>query len=161
MPRIDLNDGSASDTIADNLTSGGYAGSSGSVNLWTGNWVESDPEGAAQSAAAGDVRVTAGALVLGDPGANNPAVQAIARGVNLSNHINASLSFNYNRANLEAADTMVVEVSTNGGTTYTTVGTFPGGTAVALQTVSLAGYESANTLIRFRLSTDFDLRTKR
>ena len=133
LPRIDLNDGSASDTIADNFASGGYAGSSGSVNLWTGSWVESDPEGAAQSAAAGDVRVTAGALVIGDLGANNAAVQAIARGVNLSNHINASLSFNYNRANLEAADTMLVEVSTNGGATYTTLATFPGSTAVGVQ----------------------------
>ena len=155
LPRIDLNDGSASDTIADNFASGGYAGSSGSVNLWTGSWVESDPEGAAQSAAAGDVRVTAGALVLGDPGANSGAVQAIARGVNLSNHMSASLSFDYNEANLEPPDTTVVEVSTNGGVSYTTLATYPGNTAAGNKVVSLAGYESANTLIRFRLSTDF------
>ncbi len=156
VPRIDLDAGSTNDTIADNLTSGGYAGSSGSVNLWTGNWVETDPEGAAQSAVAGDVRVTAGEIVLGDPGANNAAAQAIARGVDLSNHMGASLSFDYDRAGLEAADTMVVEVSTNGGASYTTLVTYPGNTAVGPKTISLAGYETDNTLIRFRLTTNFD-----
>ena len=127
LPRIDLDDSSASDTIADTFVSGGYAGSTGSVNLWTTNWVESDPEGTAQNPGQGDVQVIGGALVLGDPGADSGVVAgnraAVARSLDLSNHIAASLSFNYAKANLEAADTMVVEVSTNGGATYTTLQT--------------------------------------
>ena len=53
--QVDLDDGTAASTFADTFASGGYAGSTG-TNVWVGNWVESDPEGAAQSAAAGDVR---------------------------------------------------------------------------------------------------------
>ena len=159
VPRIDLDAGSTNETVADNLTSGGYAGSSGGLNLWTTDWFENDPEGAAQSPTAGDVQVIGGEIVLGDPGTDNGGTAAnrasIARGVDLSNHMSASLSFNYDRANLEAPDQMVVEVSTNGGASYTTLQTYAGNTAVGVKTISLAGYESESTVIRFRLNSNF------
>src|SRR5688572_7009364 len=160
VPRIDLDAGSTNETVADNLTSGGYAGSSGGLNLWTTDWFENDPEDVTpQSPTVGDVQVTAGEIVLGDPGASNGGVAAgrasIARGVDLSNHMSASLSFNYDRANLENPDQMVVEVSTNGGASYTILQTYAGNAAIGVKTISLAGYESESTVIRFRLTTDF------
>ena len=153
-PRIDLDASSAAVSIADNLSSGGYGGSSGSANLWTTPWIEVDPEGATQSPTAGDVQVVGGLIQLGDLGNNNPAGQSIQRSLDLSNQINASLSFDLGKAGLTNGDTMVLEVSTNGGSSYTTLATY-NNAAAGSQTVSLAGYETANTIIRFRLSSNF------
>ena len=155
-PRIDLDGSSAAVSIADNLSSGGYGGSSGSANLWTTPWIEVDPEGATQSPTAGDVQVVGELIQLGDLGNNNPAGQSIQRSLDLSNQINASLSFDLGKAGLTNGDTMVLEVSTNGGSSYTTLATY-NNAAAGSQTVSLAGYETANTIIRFRLSSNFSV----
>jgi large repetitive protein len=48
-----------------------------------------------------------------------------------------------------------MDVSTDVGTTFTTLVTYPGNTGAGTKTVSLAGYETSNTIIRFRLSTNF------
>ncbi|HYE85259.1 MAG TPA: hypothetical protein VEA16_02800, partial [Vicinamibacterales bacterium] len=168
-PRVDLDDSSASQTATDNLGTGAasYALPSGGAIPWAGDWVEGDPEGGAQSPTAGDVYIfdgdaTAGVnnlIVLGDGGTDHGGTAAnratIQRAIDLSNHINASLSFDlFTSGTLENADTYDVQVSSNGGASWTTLASYSND-VTGTQTVSLAGYESANTVIRFRVTSNF------
>ena len=163
-PRLDLDDSSASQTVSDNLTSVTYAGASGGAIPWSGDWFENDAGDVSQSPALGDVQVadtpaagTNNALRLGDASGSGGTIAlraSVARAVNLANYVNASLTFNQAQTNLEAADTYVVEVSIDGGTSYTTLASFAGN-ATTGRTVILSGYESAGTVVRFRLTNDF------
>ena len=161
-PRLDLQAGSPNQSATDDFSSGGYAGASGGAIPWSGDWIENDPEGANQSPSAGDVQIDAGRIQLGDPGSNNGNLAAnrasIARAIDLSEYINATLAFDLSTSgNVDNADTYVVEISRDGGTTYAILQSYNNDPAIqgATQTVSLSGYESANTVIRFRLASNF------
>ncbi|HWA38587.1 MAG TPA: DUF4347 domain-containing protein, partial [Burkholderiales bacterium] len=166
-PRVDLNDSTANETASDTLAGVSYAGASGGAVPWSSDWVENDPEGAAQSASEGDVQIvdtpvagTNYAIRLTDTGNNDGGTAAsrgsISRAIDLSRHINASLSFALSSSgNLDNADDYVVEVSSDGGNSFVTLATYEND-VTGTQTVSLSGYESANTVIRFRLAANFD-----
>ena len=164
-PQVDL-DGAVTQSAIDTFVGLNYTGASTGAIPWAGNWIEVDPEGAAQSAGAGDVQVVTQAasnrIRLSDDGTNNGGTianrAAISRALDLSGYTNASLSFDLSTSNnLTTGDTetYVVEVSTDGGSTYTTLQTYTGNVA-GTQTLSLAGDESAATVIRFRLTSNFE-----
>ncbi len=145
-PTVDLDSTTAAQSADDAFAAISYAGGTGAI-AWSANWVESD---GAQNAAAGNVRVVANA---GDNEIRlNQANSTIRRSVDLSGHINPTLSFIYRTsANLEAADTVVVEYSINGGTTWLTLQTIAGGqTTDTAYNLALGEVGSANTVIRFR-----------
>src|SRR6185503_9589907 len=79
------------------------------------------------------------------------------REIDLSGYVASTLSYSYvTSAGLAAADSVVLEVSANGGTNWTLLKTYTGSSASAAaytsDSVSLSGYESSNTMIRFRVS---------
>ncbi|MGQ0652737.1 MAG: DUF4347 domain-containing protein, partial [Betaproteobacteria bacterium] len=164
-PRIDLDDSSASATVADNLSSAGYSGSSGTANVWSSDWTENDLGGG--GAASGDASVVdtpaAGvtyAIRLTDISGSGGTVSSrasIARAVDLSDYVYASLSFDFSSSgNLDAGDSYVVEASAAGiNGPYTVLQTYSND-ITGTRTVSLAGYEGPNTAIRFRLTANFD-----
>jgi uncharacterized repeat protein (TIGR01451 family) len=133
--------------VADNFGSASYSNNNGTRN-WAGNWIESDNAGAAQSPSAGNVLITGGQLRL--TGAQN---NSISRTVNLAGSLTADLSFELSASTtLNSSDTYVVEVSTNGGASYTTLASFSGNQS-GPRSYSLSPYMAANTAIRFRITS--------
>ena len=154
-PKLDLNDNDAAVSASDNFNTLAYNNASGGTVPWASNWIEVDAAGA--GAGAGEVRVVdvlAGAGVDGEIriGRDTNTVSSIQRAVDLTNYVNPTLSFDYNTSGtLEVGDILVVEVSSNGGVSFTTLQTFADdGTGTA--NLSLSGYESGNTIIRFRVT---------
>ena len=107
----------ATETVADNFSSGDFTGSTGSQS-WTGNWIETDSSGA--GAGNGSIKVASGELRVQADTVNDN----IYREVDLSNALSASFSFTYANSIVPASETIVVQVSGDGGTSYTTLVTF-------------------------------------
>ncbi|MEI6721514.1 MAG: VCBS domain-containing protein, partial [Betaproteobacteria bacterium] len=161
-PVVDLDTTTAATrTASDSFTTRSYGNQSTGASTipWSGDWVETD-SGAAGGVAAGNIQVVASgadyALRLNN---STSAAQynGAVRPIDLSGYSNSSIAFTYNAvgaagAPLTAADAVVVEVSTNGGTNYTTLKTYTGAVSGTEANLSLAGYESASTVIRFRVS---------
>ncbi|TKB54370.1 MAG: DUF4347 domain-containing protein, partial [Nitrospira sp.] len=163
-PKLDLNDNDASVSASDNFNTLAYNNASGGTIPWASNWIEADADGV--GAGAGDVRVVdvvPGAGVDGEiriGRGSTTQVASIQRSVDLTNYVNPTLSFNYNTSgNLENSDTLVVEVSSNGGVSFTTLQTFTND-STGVASLSLAGYESGNTIIRFRVTNQYDRATE-
>src|SRR3989442_299564 len=127
-----------------------YANASTGTIPWNGNWVETDVSGAAQSPTAGNVIITGGELDL------SKATSAVQRAVNLSaqssDHLNR-LSFDYRTSSgVDAgSDKIDVQVSADGGTTWTTVDTLDlGPSASGSKSYDITSLSTANTVVRFK-----------
>ncbi|MBH0197632.1 MAG: DUF4347 domain-containing protein, partial [Nitrospira sp.] len=155
-PTLDLNDNDASQSASDNFDdtapfTAAYNNVSGGSIPWSTNWIEVDG-GAAQSPTAGEVRVVDADATAGVDGELQIGGGSIQRSVNLTNYVNPTLSFNYRTSGtLEAGDTLVVEVSKDAGVTFTTLQTFTDD-STGTANLNLAGHESADTIIRFRVT---------
>lgn len=144
---------STSLTIADDFASGGYSGSSGTVNRWPAAWTETDPT-TGGSATAGSVAINSGALRLTGGSA---ATRAITRPVNLYGLQTPSLRFTYSRSSLTGTKPLIVEYSTNNGGTWTQLVSLAATTSSgSTQTLTLpAAAQAPYTLLRFRLGATF------
>lgn len=135
-------------TVADNFGTAAYSNNDGTDN-WTGNWVETDAGGG--GATGGAILVTGNALRVGDNVAGNPDIY---REVDLSgtpglNMGVAYLTFDHTTSgNLEDNDQLLVQVSNNGGASYTTLDTFFND-ATASHSYNITAYIANNTRIRF------------
>ncbi|MDB5905884.1 MAG: Laminin subdomain protein 2 domain protein, partial [Betaproteobacteria bacterium] len=100
-------------TFRDNFQTASYANNDGTL-AWTGSWVETDSQGG--GAASGRFEITSGVLVIqaGNVGDN------IYREANLSGATGATLSFAYG-SNLKGNASLHVQVSNDGGASYTTL----------------------------------------
>lgn len=133
-----------------------YAGNDGNTNF-TGNWTEQDPQGG--GASSGRVKVGGNEKLWmnnqGYPGGTSfkPSVQ---RGVDLSGMDTAKLSFDwYTHASVDDTDAVSLEVSTDGGATFTRIKKFRGrNTAVRQASFDVSAYISSQTVFRFRV-TDY------
>ncbi|HEX2644061.1 MAG TPA: SdrD B-like domain-containing protein [Thermoanaerobaculia bacterium] len=125
---------------------------------WAGAWVESDSAGTGVSS--GNVTVGSpysGYLFLRDYPDTGTQPSA-ARQANLSGYVSATLSFSFHvRTAVDPDDAVVVEISKNGGTSYTVLETLDGftGTATASRSYDISPYIASNTRIRFRVSNNY------
>jgi hypothetical protein len=136
---------STGDTFRDNFSTNAYTNNDGTLN-WSTNWTETNDD---NSATAGQMRVTGGELRIGDNGDANPS--SIQREANLSaaGITSATLSFNFRTTGTEATDQMAVQVSANGGTTWTTLETFTGTFAASSRSYDISSFIASNTRVRF------------
>src|SRR5690349_4204464 len=108
-------------TVLDQFGTNAYTNNNGNNN-WTGNWVEND--GGGGGATGGAILVTGGWLRISDNVTGTPDIYREADllgtpGLNMSM---AFLTFNISSsANLEDADQISVQISNNGGGSYTTL----------------------------------------
>jgi hypothetical protein len=134
---------STGDYVQDNFTTAAYTNNDGLVN-WGGNWIETNDD---NNATAGNIQINGAQLRLRDDGnVNNSRIE---RQVDLSLFTTATLTFNFSTANLEAADQWRVEVSANGGGSWTTLETFTGALAASTRSYDISAFKAANTRIRF------------
>ncbi len=138
------------ETFADDFESGGYAGSTGTQNWATSPWSEIGDDG---SATGGDVQVVAD---LGDNSLEmRRAGNGALRQADLSAFDFATLTFDFRRSGFDnASDLVTVEVSNNGGGSWTPLATYDGATIATDATYQPASFDisnqiASNTQIRF------------
>ena len=134
-------------TTLDQFSVASYSNNDGTAN-WSGNWIETDGKGG--GATGGDVMVTGGALQISASKNND----LIYRQINLAGATTATLSFSYDNQ-LTDADTIVAEVSNDGGATFTALATFSAGSNVGTgsKSIDISSYIASNTQIRFLVAT--------
>ncbi len=141
----------------DHFNNASFSNNDGTLN-WAGAWIESDSAGAGVSS--GNVTVGTpyeGYLFLSDSPDTGTQPSA-ARQVNLSGFTSATLSFSFHvRTGIDPEDAVVIEISKNGGSTYTVLETLDGytGSDEDSRTFNISSYIASNTRIRFRVSNGY------
>lgn len=134
--------------VADNFGTAAFTNNDGNNN-WAAAWNETDGGGA--GAGAGAIRVTGGELRIQDGIGGTPSIDREADllgspGLGLSQ---AFFSFDYRTSNdLEDADQLSVQVSNNGGGSWTTLETFSNDSSGS-RTYDITAFIANNTRIRF------------
>lgn len=134
---------STGDYVQDNFATAAYTNNDGLV-AWGSNWIETNDD---NNAGAGNILITGGQLRIRDNGDALPS--SIQRQADLSGSPTPMFSFSFSTANLEATDQWRVEVSSNGGGSWTTLETFTGALGASTRSYDLSAYKSATTRIRF------------
>src|SRR5215213_452443 len=145
---------STGNNVRDNFTAAAYTNNDGNNN-WTGAWTETD--GGGGGATGGAIQITGGELRLQDGVSGTPSIEREADlsgspGLNLGS---AYLSFNYRTSNnLEDADQISVQVSGNGGGSWTTLETFSNDSS-GTRNYNITAFIANNTRVRFLLLGDY------
>jgi Peptidase family C25 len=139
--------------VLDSFGTAAYNNQNGNVN-WSTNWTETNDDG---SPTLGLIRITGGHLQISDNGDANPSTiqRGVALGTGGLGFTNAILTFNFSAANANATDQINVDVSSNNGTSFTTLETFTGTFATTqYRTYNITSFISntQNTVIRFRVN---------
>jgi serine protease AprX len=133
--------------VRDEFSASSFANNNGSQN-WASNWTESNDT---NSPGSGNIVIANGSLQL------KAGNRSIKRQANLSGAVYAAFSFQYKRNSFDDAnDYVAVQVSTNGGYTWSELGRYQGpGTDSAWQTATfyLQNYAASNTQVRFATSS--------
>lgn len=128
----------AQDTFSDTFSSVSYANNNGTQS-WSTNWLEfndtNDPSD-------GYIRITGGELRFHYIWNEN-----IRRSADLSSYATASLSFDWRTSSLEAGETLIIQISSD-GSSFTTLDTFAGNQSGTFDQ-DISAYISSNTTIRF------------
>ncbi|WP_421865272.1 DUF6701 domain-containing protein [Motiliproteus sp.] len=144
-------------TVADNFGSVSYAQNDGTRN-WAGDWQEI---GESDGASSGLVRVrndlcTGGnCLRLGVVNGNSAQSYSnvgASREVDLSGSTTATLTFNYRSGVTQNSQTVVLQASSNGGSSWSTLRTYnisSSNFSATAESVPLTPYIASNTQIRF------------
>ena len=159
-PQIDLNASDSSVSAGDRFVTQSYSNASTGTIPWNNSagaassWTETDAAGA--GAAAGNVQVVADSPDFELRMTGNGSIAQ--RAINLSSYASDNLtrlSFNYrSSASVDAgSDLAIVEVSANGGASWTTLDTLDlGVSASGSASYDITAQANANTVVRFRLS---------
>lgn len=128
-----------------------FNGSDGGLP-WLGVWQEI---GETNGPGSGDIRVTTDTIAPGDrymlriQGGNRGTMRL----ADVSAFTNLTLGFRYRRDSLESGDTVSASVSSNGGTSWTTLTNLSGsafdGTYSAATNLNIAAFRSTNFALRF------------
>jgi serine protease AprX len=139
---------SASRTVKDQFTQVSYSNNHG-TQRWANNWVEIGDDGEPWQSD----HISIVDDLLGKRLRIASGGKSIWRKATLpSTATKATLTFKYRRANLESGDCVSVQASSNGGTSWTTVGRLCGAANDLLYrsaTYDLTAYRSAQTAVRF------------
>jgi hypothetical protein len=144
-------------TFKDHFNAASFSNNDGSLS-WSGAWVEYDVAGTGVNS--GNVTVGnpyGGYLFLRDKPDTGTQPSA-ARQVNLTGFTSATLLFDFHvRTAVDPDDAVVIEVSKNGGSTYTILETLSGfsGTYQGSRIYNISGYIASNTRIRFRVGNGY------
>ncbi len=146
--------GILSNSYRDNFGTAAFNNNDGSLS-WTGNWIEVDGNGA--GAGAGNVWIQGGWLRFDDRPNTSPN-PSLERQADLSTFGSAFFSFDWQTGTgVDNSDSLVVEVSSNGGSTWSLLENFTGfsGGQSGSRNYDISGFISSNTRIRFRINNGY------
>jgi len=138
-------------TVRDNFSSQSWSQNNGTDN-WSGNWIEVDDDEIGPSD--GNVWIETGELRLEDQ-PDTGGQPSAARQANLAGAITATLSFDWRTTSgVDTSDSIILEISANGGGAWTTLENFTGydGINSGTRAYNIAPYATANTQVRFRVN---------
>ena len=131
-----------SGTYLDTFSAVSYSNNNGSLS-WSTDWIENDSGGG--GASGGKYFISGGLLNVGESSAS----KYIYREANLSSASTATLSFDLVTNNLGGGGAIHAQVSSNGGSTWTTLLAVTSGTATGTKSFDISSYIASNTQIRF------------
>ena len=139
-------------TVRDDFSTRAWGNNDGSAN-WVGDWIEVD--GSSVGPTNGNVWITGGGELRLEDRPNTGGQPSAAREVDLTGAVAATLSFDWRTTGgVDASDAVVVEVSSNGGASWTVLETFTGivGSASGSRSYDIAAFAAADTRIRLRVT---------
>lgn len=137
-------------TVRDNFGTAAYTNNNGNSS-WAGAWVEND--GGGGGATGGAIQITGGELRLTDSVAGTPDIY---RQVDLTGSMTASLTFDYRTSgNLDNSDDIIVQISSNGGGSYTNLETFSNDSSGS-RNYNITTAIASNTRVRFVVASNLD-----
>ncbi len=129
----------------DEFGTAAYNNSNGSVSWTSSPWAEQND--GTTSPTAGTIYITNGTLRFREYSVANDAVR---RAANLTGWSNATLSFTLNGTGIDGTDDAIkVQVSGNGGSTWTDLQTFSADPNGATYSYNISAYIASNTTVRF------------
>jgi serine protease AprX len=144
------------DAALDNFTSASYSGSNGTVS-WGSNWTES---GESTSATGGYMRVVSNSACSGGSGyclriQPYSTGRYVYRKLNLSGTVSIQLSFYRDNKITSGSGAVALEISSNGGSTWTTLRTYSSSSYLgsAVETFDISAYAATDTRIRFSVTS--------
>lgn len=143
----------SAETVRDNFGSTSWGNNDGTVN-WIGDWSEVDGVSTPPSPGSGNALIFGGELRLDDQ-PNTGGDPGVARQADLTGAVIATLSFQWRTTvQIEANDSVIVEVSANGGSTWTTLQNFTGlnGGESGTNFYDITPYASDTTQVRIRVN---------
>ena len=140
------NTSTVTNTTLDQFSTAAYTNNDGTTT-WAGPWIETDGKGG--GAVSGDLMVTGGALQI-NASKNNDLINRL---VNTAGATTATLSFSYDNQ-LIGTDTIVAQVSNNGGGSYTTLATFSAGSnfGTGSKSIDISAFIASNTQVQFAVT---------
>ncbi len=161
----DLADTSSGDQFLDQFGSASYSNNDGNVNF-AGDWIEDEQAGVrfcntGAGAGAGLVRIASGQLRITDDCDFSPDMgrePSVLRELDLSSYTSAVLSFDWSvLGGMEKSDAIVLELSADGGTSWTIIDGFTAypGVASGSRSYDISDFIATDTQIRFRVENLF------
>lgn len=144
----------SAETVRDNFESRTWGNNDGSVN-WSGDWIEIDGNSTPPSPTNGNARITNGGELRLDDQPNTGGDPGVARQADLAGATIATLTFQWRTTNqIEASDSVIAEVSANGGSTWTALENFTGldGGESGTNSYNITPYATATTQVRIRVN---------
>ncbi|MGB5489298.1 MAG: hypothetical protein WBM76_00585 [Woeseiaceae bacterium] len=141
-------------TVRDNFESRTWGNNDGTTN-WSGDWIEVDGASTPPSPTNGNVWITNGGELRVEDQPNTDGQPSAARQVNIAGATSATLSFDWRTTNgVDNSDSVIVEVSANGGVSWTTLENFTGlsGNNSGSRAYNITPYAAANTQVRIRVN---------
>lgn len=135
--------GLGQETFRDNFGSVSYSNNDGTVD-WSTDWIETNDTDLGPTSQY--IRISSNRLEL-----NHLFSETIRRTADLTGSTTANLSFSWQSISLSGSRTLAVQISNDGGASYTTIGTISGSTTGTFSQ-NIAAYISSNTTVRFRKS---------
>ncbi|MEM7351343.1 MAG: SdrD B-like domain-containing protein [Acidobacteriota bacterium] len=142
--------------VQDDFDNRSFSNNDGST-AWSNDWIENDPQAGGAGPGTGQVQVHDGLLTLDDY-PNTGGQPSVAREVNLTGVANATLSFDFiTSSGVDYDDAITVEISDDGGATWTTLEVLTGITGYheGWRDIDITAFASAQTQVRFRVSNKY------
>jgi len=143
----------STDTFRDEFSAQSYGNNDGTLS-WSGPWIENDPGPGAPGPGAGNVRVGFGVLFMDDR-PDTGGQPSAEREADLSGFDSATFSFDFGTTpGVDPTDAAVVEISADGGGSWTVLETFTGinGASAGGRSFDVTGFMSASTRVRVRIT---------
>ncbi len=130
----------ANATVSDSFSTASYSNNDGTA-LWSGSWVDADG-----NPSSGNITISGGQLVL----ATFVGTEGVYRQADLSAASSATLSFSFDNQLGLLLGTAYLQISSNGGASYTPLATFDSlNTGAGTYSADISPYLAANTRIQF------------
>ncbi|MCP5417087.1 MAG: RICIN domain-containing protein [Chromatiaceae bacterium] len=149
---------SSTDTYRDEFNQQDYDNNDGSANF-SGNWVEHDKaDGYSQNPLSGNVLVGSNYKLWLDDSPDTGTDPSAKRTADLSGATSATLAFDWEtHSGVDTSDKVVVEISSDGGSSYTELEAFTGfsGAMSGSRSFDISAYISSETTVRFRVALNY------